>query len=470
MTLPQRDDRAASLESPSRTDDLAAESIAWLERLGLQDLVFESSRSDFERVRVSFESCMSFLHSHPSRVYGVHTGYGADVTTKKDPSDWRTTQRELLDYLCVGVGEALSPQIVRRGLRIQAWKTAQGYSGVHPETFRSLCELSNRSDLPTVPRHGSLGASGDLIPMAHAIAPLFKETLPRGPRDVIGLVNTNSMMSAFAVELFSRARRIVTSAVETTALSAIALGGVTEPFESRGLGINPARPYPRRVGEEILDAQAHMKRIVGWTGEGAIPIQFPLLQERYSIRCAPQVLGICRWNLESAGERIVSEALSVADNPVFTQGSFWHGGHFYAVGLSTAADLIADSVARASELLDRQCLLLVDSELSHGLPPNLVHPGAGHVKGIHQLISSLLQSVRAHGVPSRNLSFSCESNNQDVVPAAMAALISLDQMIQTAAEITRASRFIAQRAATLRATGSVPKTLNLESWNAFESA
>lgn len=446
------------------------ESIAWIHRLGSADVKFSPGVGEMSRVKASYETWTQILRRGGPQVYGVHTGYGADVSSVKEPARWHENQSELLDYLRVGVGDPFLPSVVRRALRLQAWKTAQGYSGIHPDTYLALCELSNQEALPKVPKHGSLGASGDLVPMAHAIAPIFDGSGPRGPRDVIGLVNTNSMMASFAVELHSACSRVVNEAIAATANAALALGEIREPFEPAGHAVNPAKPHVQIAAAGVLAAQRSKRERRGWSAECATPRSFAVLQERYSIRCSPQVLGNCMWNLESASERIVCEALSIADNPIALGEHPWHGGHFYAAGIATASDLMADAVARACELLDRQCLILMDPVTSHGLPENLAFSGTGHTKGIHQLLSSLNQSIRAHAVPSRGLSFSCEGNNQDVVPAAMAALISLESMLQLAQHVVRASIFVSDRAAHLRWNGSVPPGLKLEDWNAPPSA
>lgn len=400
-----------------------------------------------------------------TRIYGIHTGYGANVSSGREAADWRQNQLDLLAYLCVGVGPALPDRVVRRALRLQAWKAARGVSGIHPQTHVDLLALADGAQLPAVPCYGSLGASGDLVPMAHAVAPIFAATPPRAPRDVLSLVNTNAMMSSLAVDCFERTRHLHSLTSTVTAAASVALGVSDEPFDPAVLGLNRLQPAVADAGRFIC---AERRRILRATA-ALQPVDGAPLQERYSIRCAPQVLGNAQESLRFSGERILAEALSVADNPLVLDTGIWHGGLFYAAGLATAADLLHDVIARCAEMVDRQVLLLVDPTTSHGLPENLEAPGALHVKGIHQLLSSLNQALRGRGVPSRQLSFSCEGNNQDIVPCGMTALLGLADSLGIAEQALRAAAFCAERAICLRSGLKVPPELQLQGWPSYES-
>ena len=154
-----------------------------------------------EKVFKSYHNLMEVMNSSNNTIYGIHTGYGSNVNETKKSDDWKNDQIELLHYLKVGTGQLLDERIVRRALRIQALNIAKGYSGTSPQIYKKLWEIASRDTLAKVPMFGSLGASGDLIPMAHAVYPIFEEIEPMGPRDVISLVNTNSMMVSYAIEL-----------------------------------------------------------------------------------------------------------------------------------------------------------------------------------------------------------------------------------------------------------------------------
>ena len=194
------------------------------------------------------------------------------------------------------------------------------------------------------------------------------------------------------------------------------------------------------------------------------------MQERYSVRCAPQILGNASSLLQEAQKKIVLEANLVADNPLILPEKAWHGGHFYTAALATACDHCLEVVARCTELMDRQILLLMHPNTNHGLPENLAAPGASHTKGLHQLISSLQQQVRSLSLPSRLMSFSAEGNNQDVLPCTMAALHNLNASLELAVSLGSAAEFVSERAALMRHQSDLPKRLYLDHWKKKETA
>jgi histidine ammonia-lyase/tyrosine ammonia-lyase len=453
--------------------DPGFETMAQLHALGDAGHAFAASPGELARARRSHEALLSFLAAHPERrVYGIHTYYGADIADPRDPGDWQRQQEELLHYLHVGVGDPLPDRVVRRALRLQAMKALKGHSAIHPETIAALIALSNGTALPAVPRYGSLGASGDLVPMAHAIAPVIRAFGVRGPRDVLGLVNTNAMMSALAVELFAEALGLFEAAVRVTALASIALGLDEEFCTGASLAINPAHHRNREAGSMIARARAKFLAAHDAAPPEACADTTP--QPRYSIRCAPQVFGNALAQLHFAAERIAAEALSVADNPVIDSDGeeivIAHGGLFYTAGLATAADLLLDVACKCAEVLNRQSFLLVDPDQNGDLPRNLESARGDHVKGIHQLVNALEQSLRAGGVPARNMTSPAEGYNQDIVPGSMAALLNLAERIGIARELTRGAAFIAERGALLRLKRPLPGTLGLDAWPHYAMA
>ncbi|MFO8065188.1 MAG: aromatic amino acid lyase [Spirochaetia bacterium] len=476
-------------------------------RLGEIDEQFDLSESQWQTVREAYKAVMELISSG-QETYGIHTHYGHNVATRVDWQDYQRHQRRLLDYLHVGVGPSLAASTVRRALRLQCLKVAEGRSGVHPAVLEAVVELSNGRCSHTVPSWGSLGASGDLIPMAHAIAPAVKRVGIHGPRDVIGMVNTNATMASLAVENFVAVRDLVERAHEITALVSVALRATREHFTAELFGRSNARQEnAQRSAEKIL---SYHDRFL--SREGAQASQSPgpaVLQERYSVRCAPMILGNNLDVMEFAEKKILMEALAVADNPVLSEGDegdgggggprFLHGGLFYAASLATAADAMQDTLLKTGEMLDRQVLLLMDGAWSHGLPNNLALSGAGaggpagggnagdggagagergaaapaaaagadHLKGIHQLLSALRQKLKASATRSHELSFSSEQHNQDVLPAAMTAQLQLQASISVARELTRGALFCAKRASLLRLGQAIPSELALAAWPDF---
>lgn len=432
--------------------------------LGHQDKTFSLPVQSLEKINSSYLKLCKYLDAAKGPVYGIHTGYGSNVLTLKDSQSWQSNQIELLEYLTVAVGPALSESIVRRALRLQALKISKGNSGIHPQTVDKLIELSNQKELPEVPCFGSLGASGDLIPMAHAVAPIFSDSQkPLGPRDVIGLVNTNSVMSSYAIECWFRLKSILFFSHQVTAMTMRAIDAdddpVTESISSLRLPNDGYRRSAQIITKNLDDLPISEVKNRKW------------LQPRYSVRCAPMVLGNCWDLLRYAEEKILFDAECVADNPVIIDFSaetqILHAGLFYAASTASAADFMNDIVGKIGEMLDRQILILMDPNLSEGLSENLYFPEAGHLKGLHQMLSALNQQLRALSTSSRNLSFSSEGNNQDIVPGAMAALNQLNSALNVSEEIIRVSLFVALRAYELRLKNSVCSQLRLTSWKSF---
>ena len=451
-----------------------------LYEFGMKESAVIPSKNQISSVETSYHHLKNALEMG-QKFYGIHTGFGANVTTKVNDHEYKKHQLNLLNYLKVGTGKFLSEKIVRRALNLQLLKVAQGFSGVHPETFKRLAQFVQSESFPSVPEYGSLGASGDLIPMAHAIAPLFSDENEFGPRDVLALVNTNAMMASYAIELFHEVKIIVQNTIKVTALNSLALCTQDEPFSDNGLSINQHLfPHVLKAGQQIIQEREKWKnkysKEVTEFYKNAENYSHVTVQERYSIRCSPQILGNALSQLEFVESRIMAEALAVNDNPLVLPennsnlnnqkdtASAWHGGLFYTASLASSIDMLMDILGRVTELADRQVLLLMHPQTSHGLPENLGTEDELHLKGIHQLISALQQQMRSVSVPSRLLSFSAESNNQDVLPCSMAALHNLNISIDISKQIFKASLFVAERACCYRFNLNIPVNLKLESW------
>lgn len=411
------------------------------------------------RVRKGHERLVSLFNSKDSSIYGVHTHFGADVAQLVDqPGSYVQHQRYLLNFLSVGSGASLPRSVVRRALRLQAIKMSRGLSGIHPKTFSSLVELSSAEDrhLPKVPSWGSLGASGDLISMAHAVAPLFEEGdhQIRGPRDVMALVNTNAMMGSLAVDYFWRLNDLLRSYVDELAFSMRLFHLFVDlaPLTPRGsVVIRPSFTTYFEWLDQLLP-QFPAKADVATLRRVQLP---------YSFRCAPMVIAHLLDQMQQAQRVLLEEVLGIADNPVLIDEvdlqaggepvlRAAHGGLFYALGIARASDLMMDILYRAAEMLDRQVLLMMDSSFTRLYPSNLAR-GNFSCKGYHQLISSLMQRIKALSTPSRELSFSCESHNQDIVPCAMQHLLVLEEMLDVYAEMLHNLRLILSQAQSIRA-------------------
>jgi histidine ammonia-lyase len=418
-----------------------------------------------DRVKAAHDRLLQLIESGEATVYGLHTHFGHNLATRVPFKDWQTHQEALLHYLCVGVGPALPGRVVRRALRLQAHKMGLGFSGLHPRTFQKLLQLADAPSLPVVPSLGSLGASGDLIPMAHAVAPLFADHKPEGPRDVLALVNTNAVMSSLGIEIWHELMGLKTAAAYGWLLHAEGLGWPKQGYGHAGWQTgNQFSSVQHQWFDQVLHWQKELEQ--KRSGSAKMP---SVLQERYSIRCAPQIFLDIEDNLHFAGEKIQREALKLADNPIVREDGIWHGGLFYTAALASAAELMQNAIVRLADMMDRQILLTVTPETNHGLPENLSTQEPGnHVKGLHQLASAILQKIKGMSLPASLMSFSCESNNQDVVPASMSSLLLVRESLELLGEVTRIHRFIGERAFHQRQGQAVPPELNLAQFPAFQ--
>lgn len=424
------------------------------------DRRLDLDQSAAERVMKGHQALVNLMERDKVQIYGLHTHYGFNVKDKISKDDWRAHQRQLLEYLCVGVGEPLEDQVVRLALRLQTLKVSHGRSGTHPKTFKRLIQLSHAKHMPVVPSMGSLGASGDLIPMAHAVRPIFEDHPVEGPRDVISLVNTNAMMSAYASTNLQRIEELLFACEKVVALN-IFSSGCDRSFLDRSL----LREF--HCFDSIEDFLNRVNHTLANLGEAYLSKDH--LQHPYSLRCSPEVFGLAWKSMGLAHKTIESESVALADNPILSEDgqSMLHGGLFYANGIAWASDQLNDVMGRVGELLDRQVLLMMDPNFSGGLSDNLSWGEPIHCKGIHQLISSLHQDLRSRALPSRIMSFSCESNNQDVVPCGMTAQNGVSQSLKTFKELVRASSFVGLRGAFERMQISLPEALKISQFHSF---
>ena len=434
--------------------------------LGIRQQAWCLDSAAVSRVAGAHARLLQALEEGSQTIYGLHTHFGHNVSAEATAHDWETHQRALLDYLCVGFGRNLDESIVRRALRLQCHKLGLGFSGVHPQTFQRLQKAADAEILPTVPCLGSLGASGDLIPMAHAVREVFSDQPPMGPRDVLALLNTNAMMASLAIDCWHRLQSLQAKTSCGWLLHAEGLGWTDLGFGKIGWQAGTVLSDDQQ--QWILRTEQWQKALQKKRAPAAAT--HSLTQERYSIRCAPQIFLDLEDNLSFIGRKIGEEALKLADNPIILDSGIWHGGLFYTSGLATASDLMQNALVRLCDMMDRQILLTVTPEHSHGLPANLGSADPGdHVKGLHQLVSSILQKIKGMSLPAHLLSFSCESNNQDIVPASMSALLLVQESLDLAEEISRIHLLIGERAFHQRHDGIIPHALKLAQQSSYRA-
>ncbi len=324
-------------------------------------------------------------------IYGVTTGFGHFLDQTIGPEQAATLQRNLALSHAVGVGPPLSTEAVRATMLIRANSLAQGHSGIRLETLETLVEMINRGVTPIVPAQGSLGASGDLAPLAHMTLVLIGEgeayyegerlsggeamriagLLPRelGPKEGVALLNSTAVTSALAALNIHRAENLVQVADLAGALSLEALGGTLEAFDER---IHLVRPHPGQ-GE----CAANLRRLLEGSelARGHDPHH---LQDAYSLRCMPQVHGAVRDGLAYARRAVETEINSASDNPLI----FWEeervlsGGNFHAEPVALVMDHLTLAMAELGNISERRLARLLDENLNRGLlPPFLTKEG-----------------------------------------------------------------------------------------------
>jgi histidine ammonia-lyase len=323
-------------------------------------------------------------------VYGINTGFGKLAQTQIPAGRLAELQRNLVLSHSVGLGELLPDNVTRLVVATKIISLARGHSGIRISLIEALLALFNAGVMPCIPEKGSVGASGDLAPLAHLSLMLLGEGQVRvegslipateglarvgltpfvlGPKEGLALLNGTQVSTALALRGLFEGENLFAAGLMAGALSLEAIKGSIKPFDAR---IHLARGQQGQIavaaavstlleGSEILSSHANCGRV----------------QDPYSIRCVPQVMGACLDNLSHAARILQIEANAASDNPlVFSDtGDVISGGNFHAEPVAFAADIIALAVAEVGAISERRLALLLDTGLS-GLPPFLVRDG-----------------------------------------------------------------------------------------------
>ncbi|NRQ37766.1 aromatic amino acid lyase [Nonomuraea sp. NN258] len=389
-------------------------------------------------------------------IYGVTTGFGDSARHQLAPESAAELQRSLIRYHLVGSGPTASDDTVRATMLIRANCLARGYSGVRAEVVDVLLGLLAHDILPVVPERGSVGASGDLVPLcyiadavtgdgtvhyrgelmpaARAMRACGLEPARLAPKEALALINGTSFMAAFAVLAAADAAELAVIAEACTALAVEAVRGYRGAFAAFPHDHKP-HPGQRRSAAAIADLLAGSALVTGADesdhgpeygpdhgGHGDRRLPRPV-QDRYSLRCAPQVIGVLRDTLTWADQWLGIEICSTNDNPIFDPATrtVHNAGNFYGGHVGLAMDALKTAVASVADLLDRQLATVVDERFSNGLPANLapVDPGRPRLdhgfKGVQIAASALTAEALKLGMPATAFSRSTEAHNQDKV-------------------------------------------------------
>ena len=369
-------------------------------------------------------------------VYGVNTGFGKLASMQIGPEDTARLQRNLILSHCCGVGEPTPEAVVRLMMALKLLSLGRGASGVKWETMAQIEAMLAAEITPVVPAQGSVGASGDLAPLAHMAAAMIGEgdvvkdgaimpatkalsdadlaPIVLGPKEGLALINGTQFSTAFALAGLFEGWGLARSAVVTGALSTDAIMGSTAPFE--------AEIHDLRGHRGQIEVAAALRALM----EGSTLRESHLegdkrVQDPYCIRCQPQVSGAAIDLLRQAGRTLEIEANAVTDNPlVLSDGQIVSGGNFHAEPVAFAADQIALALAEIGAITQRRVALMVDPTLSFDLPPFLTpDPGLNSGYMIAEVTSAALMSENKHlANPCSTDSTPTSANQEDHVSMA----------------------------------------------------
>jgi histidine ammonia-lyase len=363
-------------------------------------------------------------------IYGVNTGFGKLAKTRIAARDLSALQINIVRSHAAGVGAALEAGIVRLIMLLKINSLAQGASGISAVTMETLAALINGDVLPVIPGQGSVGASGDLAPLAHmslvligegeacvagrrvagaeALKAAGIEPVSLGPKEGLALLNGTQVSTALALSGLVDGERNAATAIVAGAMSVDAVMGSDTPFDRR---IHALRPHPGQVL-----AAAHYRRLLKGSAIRASHLQGDdRVQDPYSFRCQPQVMGACLDILGNAGRTLMIEANGVSDNPlVFAEdGAVLSGGNFHAEPVAFAADIIAIALAEMGSLSERRIAALIDSSISL-LPPFLIrNPGLNSGFMIPQCTAAALMSENKQMAHPASVDSAPTSANQE---------------------------------------------------------
>ena len=386
-------------------------------------------------------------------VYGVNTGFGKLANTRIAKADLAILQLKLLRSHAVGVGEPVAENIVRLILLLKAASLARGYSGVREVVVDALLDLYNHGISPVIPCQGSVGASGDLAPLAHLCLPLVGEgevfykghrqsasqalnsaglqPITLSAKEGLALINGTQVSTAMAIDALFATERVFEAAVIAGALTLDAARGSDGPFDAR---IHEVRGQPGQIEcAAAYRALTHGSAVRKSHLEGDDRVQDP-----YCLRCQPQVMGACLDQMRYAAQVLAIEANAVTDNPLVfaADDALVSGGNFHAEPVALVCDALAVAIAEVGAIAERRIAMLVDTHVS-GLPAFLT-PDAGLNSGfmiVHVTAAALASENKSLSHPASVDSLPTSANQEDHVSMATFAARRLQPMLHNTAHI-----------------------------------
>ncbi|MDH3452216.1 MAG: histidine ammonia-lyase [Gammaproteobacteria bacterium] len=386
------------------------------------------------------------------QVYGVNTGFGQLAQIRISDDELAHLQENLVRSHAVGVGADLDDDIVRLVMLMKVIALAEGFSGVRLELVEALCALINNNIYPRIPSQGSVGASGDLAPLAHMAGVLIGvgearvngtivpaelalreaglKPLVLAPKEGLALLNGTQVSTALALAAIFRTEHVLAAALAAGAIASDAIKGSDTPFDKR---IQSVRGH----GGQIAVAGV-LREMMSGSDIRASHIACDRVQDPYSVRCQPQVVGACLDVLRHVCKVVEVEANAVTDNPLVFADSkaVLSGGNFHAEPVALAADYLALAIAEIGSLSERRIALLIDSNLS-GLPAFLVDEGGLNSGFMMAQVTAaaLCSENKSHAHPASVDSIPTSANQEDHVSMATFAARRLHQMLDNTANI-----------------------------------
>jgi histidine ammonia-lyase len=430
------------------------------------------------KVKTSADTLQA-LATSPRPMYGVNTGYGIFSDRRIDSHEASALSRNLILSHAVCVGEPFSPEVVRAAMLIRANALAQGLSGVRPALIDVLLEMLSHDVVPIIPSQGSLGSSGDLGPLAHlalvftaadddsvddasgkawyggeeltGVEAMRRAGLARvdlGPKDGLALTNGATFSTAMLALACMEARRVLSAAEAAAAMSFEALRGVRAALDAR---LHHARPHPGQI--------AVAERLSGMLEGSSLTDSQSQVQDAYSLRCIPQVLGPVWECLERVITVTTIEANSATDNPLLLDGEAISGGNFHGEPVGMACDFLKIALSNAGGMAERRVFRLVSEHTSAGLPPMLVSPpeAAGLQSGLMMLqytAASLALENQALASPDSVRSLPTSADQEDFNANATTAARNLLRIVDNLRRIVAIELVTSARALDMRRMAS----------------
>ena len=376
-------------------------------------------------------------------IYGVNTGFGKLAHVRIKPEQARELQRNLIRSHASGVGDPLAIDQVRAMMLLRANVLLQGSSGVRPELPALIVAMLNAKVHPRVPSQGSVGASGDLAPLAHLALAMIGEgedgaalraqrlqPITLEAKEGLAFVNGTQAQTGMAALLVHDAWLLWRAAHAAAAMSLEAVRGTPAPFDAR---VHDARPHPMQQRSAALLRQLLADSEIRESHrEGD-----PRVQDAYSLRCTPQVLGAVGEGLAFAERLVATELNAATDNPLVFGEDVISGGNFHGQPIALALDVVAIVLATLAGLAERRLERVVNPDLSAGLPPFLArNPGVESGLMTPQIAAAaLVAECRVLATPASVQSVPTEGNQEDVVPMGMTAAWKADRILGNATRV-----------------------------------